>query len=120
MPNKQSLMDVLQLIVDHSEGAARIALQEQDNIERRAMGAGHFLKVNGRRVGRDVEDYVGPFALVKGWDATLVDFLLEVLFPVRSKGLVESYQAAADALQKLGREVFSGDVLSQWDDLFAE
>ncbi|MCJ7792802.1 MAG: hypothetical protein MUP45_02395 [Candidatus Marinimicrobia bacterium] len=115
---RQSLMEIAQIVVDNSEGRARLAFQEEDGRTDKVIEAAHFIKVDGKRVGRDIELYgfLGDAAI--GWKQTFVEFLSEVLKPIRSLGLAQSYTAAGERLRQLGHEVYEPKLLDRWDDLF--
>ena len=115
---RQEVMTLGELISDNSGGRARLAVQEEDETESKADDAAHFIKVDGKRVGRDLELYgfMGDKAI--GWESTLADILLEVLIPIKGMGLTESYEAASKVLKEMGHQVYSPDKLEQWDALF--
>lgn len=112
------LMEISQIVVENSGGRARLAHQENDTTTGNVPDAAHFIKVDGKRVGRDIELYAFLGAGPAGWQDTLVMFLQEVLIPVRYSGLEESYKAAGERLRQLGHEVYAPEVHSQWDALF--
>lgn len=114
----QRLMDIARLIVDNSSGRAVLANHEEDATRRQDKEAGHFIKVNGRRLGRDIELYgflgEGPM----GWQQTLTLFLEGILLAVKALGLDQSYTAAAKELRELGHKIYPERLHKQWDDLF--
>lgn len=114
---RQRLMDIANLIVQHSEGRAVLAFQEDDETTQKIEDAAHFIKVDGKRICRDIELY-GFMGDVAGWQQTLAMFLEEVLLHVKSFGLTESYKVAGEQLKQLGHDVFPAELLEQWDGLF--
>lgn len=116
---RQKLMDIANLIVEHSDGRAVLAFQEEDKTSDKVKDAAHFIKVDGKRICRDIEMY-GFLGKVTGWEQTLAMFLEEVIFPVKSLGLAESYQVAGEELKQLGHEVYSAEMLERWNDLFVD
>lgn len=115
---REALMEIVNLIVQNSGKRASLAFQEEDTMTEKVEDAAHFIKVDGKRIGRDIGMYGfmgdGPV----GWERTLAMFLEEILFPVKGLGLTESYNAAAEKLKELGHEVYSTDLHAEWDGLF--
>jgi len=114
---RKKLMEIANLIVQHSEGRAVLAFQEDDESTKKISDAAHFIKVDGKRICRDIELY-GFMGDVTGWQQTLAMFLEEVLLPIKSFGLTKSYKAAGEQLKQLGHSVFPAELLEQWDGLF--
>lgn len=111
-------MTIAQLIAKHSQGRASLAYQEEDGTADKALDTAHFIKVDGRRIGRDIELYGfmgdGPV----GWEATLAQFLEEVLLPVKWSGLADAYAVAGEQLKELGHRVYPSELHTDWDALF--
>jgi len=80
-------------------------------------GAQRFLKLDGKRLGRDIELYGFMGNDVAGWEQTLAMFFAEVLLPLRDK-LPKSYSEASAALRKLGGSVYPKHLIQRWNDLF--
>jgi len=110
-------MAIAQEIVDNSSGRARLAFNEKDDSKGKLETSAHFIKIDGRRVGRDIELYGCEAGLVD-WEIVLTMFFEEVLLPVRKSGLEDSYKAAAAMLRNLGHEVFKPNLIQEWDELF--
>lgn len=66
-------------IVDFSGGNARIAHNEANDSSEAEPEAAHFLKVNGKRVGRDLELYNFMAVIAKDSTPPLTDYLGEVV-----------------------------------------
>lgn len=111
-------MTIAELVVAHSRGRASMAYQEEDTTADKALDAAHFIKVDGRRVGRDIEVYGFMGDGAGGWEATLFRFFEEVLLPVRELGLADSYAAAGEKLKELGHKVYTQNLHAGWDALF--
>lgn len=75
---EQFLFSIVSQVVDHSEGTARMAFNEEDTSTEVTDEASHFLKIGEHRIGRDIELY-GFMGELQGKAATLVDFLGEVV-----------------------------------------
>ncbi len=115
---RAQLMAIAQEIVDNSAGRARLAFQEDDASKEVVADAAHFIKVDEKRVGRDIELYGFFEDTVMGWGETLTSFLEEVLLPIKSLKLDASYQAASITLRDLGHEVFEPGLHKNWDAIF--
>lgn len=114
---RAELLKIAELAVQHSDGRLRLAYNEKDESDEFTRGAGRFLKLDGKRIGRDIEQYGFFGDSVAGWGEALVMFLEEVLLPFKN-GLPKSYTKAAEALRTLGESVYPEDMLQQWRDLF--
>ncbi len=111
---KDDFLQLAKIIAEASNGKIRIAFNEQNESTIKDEQAAHFLKLNGKRVGRDMEVY-GLMAKFSQENA-LVEFL-ELLVFVKEECLV-SYQKASIALKDLGTKVFKEDLLEDWNKLF--
>jgi len=114
---RDELFKIAAIAVEHSGGRLRVAFKEGDQSDERRDEAAHFLKLDGRRIGRDIELYgfmgEGPL----GWQETLVMFLQEVLMPFANV-LPESFDKAGGKLCILGEEVYPSCLIADWRDLF--
>lgn len=116
--HRKELMDIAKEIVRRSGGRARLAFKEADTTKAPVKDAAHFIKVDGKRVGRDIEMYGFFGDFLEGWPMTLAEFLAEVLVPVRSLRLKRSYKVAASMLKKMGQELVPAKNLKAWNSLF--
>ena len=114
---RAELLKIAKLAVQHSGGRLRLAFNEEDETEGFVGGAARFLKLNGKRLGRDIELYGFMGDDIAGWQQTLAMFLEEILLPLKSE-LPESYAKAGEALRTLGGSVYPENILQQWHDLF--
>jgi hypothetical protein len=115
------LLKIAELTAEASEGRLRIAIHEEDESEELDYSGGRFLKLDGKRLGRDIEtyDFMGDIQEMGGWQAVLPMFLEEVLLQVQ-EDLPESYAVASQRLQALGELVYKGKQLEEWNELFKE
>lgn len=115
---RQELMKIAEKIAQVSGGRARLAFQEEDSSTQKAEDAAHFIKVDEARVGRDIEMYGFFGDTVIGWEQTLAEFLQEILLPIKSAGLKNSYKEAGQLLKNLGHQIYSPELHKDWDALF--
>ena len=108
--NRAKLLEIVKTAVQYSGDRLRLAFDEED-------GAAHFLKLDGKRLGRDIELYGFMGDSIIGWQQTLAMFLEEILLPLKSI-LPESYAKAGEALRTLGESVYPDDIIQQWRELF--
>jgi hypothetical protein len=115
------LLKIAETAVEASEGRLRIAAHEEDESEEINYTGGRFLKLDGKRLGRDIELYafMGEMSESSGWNAILPMFLEEVLLEFQGE-LPESYASACEKLQALGKLVYKGKQLQEWNELFNE
>ncbi|MEK7520051.1 MAG: hypothetical protein AAB581_02305 [Patescibacteria group bacterium] len=111
------LLKITEVAVQHSGGRLRLAFNEEDESEEFIGSAARFLKLDGKRLSRDIELYGFMGDDIAGWQQTLAMFLEEVLFPIKSE-LPESYAKAGEALRTMGESVYPKNILKQWRGLF--
>lgn len=114
---RAELLKVAEIAVQHSGGRLRTAFNEEDDSEEFVGGSARFLKLDGKRLGRDIELYGFMGDKIQGWQQTLATFLGEILIPIKG-GLPDSYSKAGEALRTLGESVYPEKMLQQWRDLF--
>lgn len=107
-------LQIAKIIAENSNGKIRIAFNEQDESTEKDEGAAHFLKLNEKRLGRDMELY--GFRAKVSPESAPADFL-ELVFALKEE-CPQSYQKASIALKELGVKVYTGDVLDEWNKLF--
>lgn len=108
---KDDLIALAKVLVAKSDGHLRLAFNEDDITEAKVADAAHFLKLDGRRVGRDIELY-GFMSKVAGNAMAVTDFLAEVLLPIQST-CVESFRVGLEAMRGLVG-VFPNDRRAEW------
>lgn len=114
---RADLLKIAEVAVQYSDGRLRLAFNEEDDSEDFVGGAARFLKLDGKRLGRDIELYGFMDDSIAGWQQTLAMFLEEILLPLKSV-LPESYTKAGEALRTLGESIYPDNILQQWRDLF--
>lgn len=119
MTNGNKIVDVssqfrkiAEVAVLHSGGRLRLAFKESDSDESVNKHAGHFLKLDEKRFGWDIDFYCTD-AFFSGSEVTLELFLREVIYPLRGV-LPESYAKSCEALCTLGESVYTEDMLPKW------
>lgn len=114
---RAELLKIAEIAVEFSQGKLRIAYNEDDETDEFVGSAARFLKLDGKRLGRDIELYGfmgdGPV----GWGATLAMFLEEVILPLK-ENILQSYVVAGEELRILGKSIYPEDLLGKWNKLF--
>jgi hypothetical protein len=113
---KQLIAATAEIAVMHSGGRLRLACNAADDCTGEEKGAGHFLKLDRKRIGRDVELYAFMME-VQGDAATLADFIIEVLMPIKAE-LPEAYRRAGEHLKTEGRAFVPPEMVEAWNGLF--
>ena len=113
---RAALLGVAENAIAASDGRLRIAFNEEDQTEEFREEAQRFIKLDGKRLGRDIELYGFMGADIMGWEALLPTFLEEVLLPIR-RDLPDSYLQAAEKLQELGKEIYTPLRQKRWEEL---
>ena len=116
-PLRQELIDLAHALAVASPEVLRVAHNEEDHTTSVALDAAHFLKLDGVRIGRDLELY-GFMGDVAGWPSVLAYFLEEVVFALQSKA-PEAYAVACEKLKEMGKKVFPLEMQPEWDALLA-
>lgn len=76
------LMNIVKTIADKSEGMIRLAFNEKDESIEYDPESGHFLKLQGARIERDIEIYTEVMGRFCSWEFALSEFLDE-LFAIK-------------------------------------
>lgn len=98
-----------------SEGRIRLAVGESDRDMSPNPNAGHFLKFDGVRLGRDLETY----AWVSGHkspDTLEIELFEELALPLE-EACPEAHEAARNMLRDFGDKVFRGETRRDWRHL---
>jgi hypothetical protein len=111
---KDDFLQIAKTIVEFSNGKIRVAFNESDNYTKADKEAAHFLKLNDKRVGRDMEVY--GFMSLFSAEQALPDFY-ELLIFIKAE-CPESYEKASAQLKELGQKVYEGSILNYWNELF--
>jgi hypothetical protein len=112
-----SLWEIVNLAIEQSGGRLRLAIHEESESEKIKLDASQFLKLDGKRLGKDIKMYIFFGAASLGWEATLAHFLEEVVLPLKTV-LPESYKKSAEKLEKLGELIYSEETLDAWRECF--
>lgn len=101
-----------------SAGRLRVVRNEADADGSHVPDAATFLKLDGARLGRDLELY-RFMSVIQGWPATLADLAAEVVLPLRSPA-PEAYRHAVDALLDAGPRLLPPHLVDDWENIFSE
>lgn len=104
---KGQLLGVAEIAVRNSGGRLTLECDE----------GGHFLKLDGVRIGLDIEHYEGFSDTVRDWQVGLLRFTNDVFKVIRDK-LPANHAAAGAVLFKIGEQAFPGDLISSWKKIF--
>lgn len=115
--NRAKLLKIAKIAVKFSGGRLRLAYNEEDESKKFVGNAARFLKLDGKRFGRDIELYGFMGDDIAGWQQVLVMFLKEVILPLRQV-LPKSYTKASEALRLFGKSIYPEDLYKQWCQLF--
>lgn len=111
------LMAFAEAMVADSGGRLRIAHSEQDDTREPEKEAASFFKLDGKRLGRDIELYHFMGASIMGWPATIVDLVMEVLLPIKDV-VPASYGAGRAMLLRWGRAAYTAEQYQEFVTLF--
>jgi hypothetical protein len=102
------LLNVAKIAVRHSGGRLRLACD----------GGDHFLKLDGERIGRDIEFYEDFGDTTQGWQVALLKFSSDIFMRVKAELPEKSHTEAGKALLLLGESVFPEDLIAHWKNIF--
>lgn len=91
------LLKILQIAVEHSNGRLIIALEKKDK-SGKFKCEDRFLKLDGRRIGEDVE-YFRILGNLVGWHLTLSIFAKNILYKIKP-AVPKSFAEAKKELEK--------------------
>lgn len=98
-----------------SGGRLAIVFGEADDSAASESEAAHFLKIDGRRHGRDIEVYAF-LAKLEGEPAALVRFVEELVLPL--EGVPASHAVGLQGAEALGPRFFEDEtLLAEWAGL---
>ena len=114
MTIKEKIFCFAKCLIDSSNGAIRMAFQEEDDTTEVNKEAANFLKNKGNRLGRDLELYafMGEITSVP---MMLTNLLTEIFYPIQKE---KWSKQAADYLKTWGVEVNEGENKGEWIKLF--
>ncbi len=112
------LLAIAAKVVDAADGRVRLAHNEEDSTSDAQPEAAHFLKVDGERLGRDIEVYAFMGRVDR--DITAVaDFLGGVALPLDDVLDPKAHAAIMADVEQLGADVCPEELLEGWRGLFA-
>lgn len=118
-PNREALVGLAAAMAAASPGALRLARNEADESEAREPEAATFLKLDGRRHGRDLEIYDLMATIHGNWQPVLPDLAIEIVLPLRSDA-PEAYAIGVEGMLAMGRATYDPERQDAWADIFAE
>lgn len=114
-PTRDKVFAFAECLVAQSTDQLRIAHNEKDATTENDIEAAHFLKLDGKRIGRDLELY-GFMAKIMGEGPMLTHLMSEILYGV--KHLEAAYQTGSECLREWGIDIFEADKHKDWIALF--
>jgi hypothetical protein len=114
--SSDDFMAIAKVMAEKSNGKIRIAHNEKDDSTDKEPEAAHFIKLNEKRISRDIELYRLMISVSE--HQALADFIDPIL--AIKIDCPESFQEAASMLQELGKKVFTDTLLIDWNSLFSE
>ncbi len=111
------LFRIIEIAVQYSGGRLRLAFNEEDDSEEFVGAAARFLKLDGKRLGRDIELYGFMGDAIANWQQALAMFFEEIILPIKSV-LPESYAKSGEELRLFGESVYPDTIIQRWRDLF--
>lgn len=109
-----NFMLIAKAMVASSSDMLRVAYREKDKSSSLDEETGHFLKLENKRIGQDIEIYI---SMSKNFNFYgLPDFFL-ILTKIKYS-CPESYKIGAEMLEKVGNTIFEGEILKNWNLLF--
>jgi len=74
--------DIIKEMINLSDGRLRLASAEKDDSNDPAFGVAHFLKLDGKRIGKDIEVYLFLGQCIAGWHSALDQFTKDMISPI--------------------------------------
>lgn len=108
------VMEIAHTIAQHSNGRIVMVFGEHDSLECDSTENAHFLKLDGARIGRDIQEY-GILADEYGWQQTLTLFLDEIVVPLEKLGFIKNCKTAVQDLNVLAHEIYPVEQHYNWD-----
>lgn len=115
MTIKEKIFDFAECLIDGSGGEIYMVFNEKAESNKTDKEAAHFLKLDGKRLGRDLELY-NFMVKIMGLEGVLVRLLEEILIPIKKLEL--SYSKGSSYLKDWGCEVFKPELKEEWTNLF--
>jgi hypothetical protein len=113
----EKLLGICRTLAEHSDGRVALVHAEKDECQDPEMEAAHFLKLDGQRLGRDIE-LLGFIADVAGVEMALVDFAHGICL-LKAKGLRDAYEAVRQDCSDLEEFMEGDEDRARWRDIFS-
>ena len=113
----QRLLDICRTLSEHSEGRVRLAHAEGDECQDPEMEAAHFLKLDDKRIGRDIE-LLGFMTQVAGFEVAMADFA-QVIVLIKANGVEGGYGAVREACSNLEEFMDDEGDKARWREIFS-
>lgn len=97
------LWEIVNLAVEQSGGRLRLAQNEEDESEKTNINASHFLKLDGKRLGRDIKMYIF-FGHRDNWHEAFNQFIIDLILPL-AEILPESYKKTTEMANELREKI---------------
>ncbi len=112
----QNIMFLAEIMEKFSEDRIRIVEHQEDESGNCQEHAATFLKLDNKRLGRDLELY-NFMAKLEGEEALLADLLAELVLPLKRE-FPKLYKEASKHLIIWGKKVYDIDTQKEWEKLF--
>ena len=116
MDTKERVFEFAETLASYSDKITLVT-SEEDGTAEECKEAATFLKVNGKRLGRDLELYCFMSELSSDKNM-LCDLLGEILLPIGKIPLALAYREGSVVLRNWGNEVFDEEQAKEWKSLF--
>ena len=113
----EKLLDICRTMAEHSDGRVALVHAEKDECQDPEMEAAHFLKLDGQRLGRDIE-LLGFMADIAGTEMALADFAHGVCI-LKAKGLGDVYESVRQDCSDLEEFMEREEDKARWRDIFS-
>ena len=109
---------MLEICQKMTKSSDRVELVHQEASESKNsdLESGHFLKVDGRRVGADIE-VISFMAIVPGVEIALAEFA-QLIATIKALGCWEEYDAVRHDCSELA-DLIDAKFQSAWSDIFS-
>lgn len=113
----EKLLDICRTMAEHSDGRVALVHAEKDECQDPEMEAAHFLKLDGQRLGRDIE-LLGFMADVAGIEMALADFAHGICL-LKAKGLKDAYESVRQDCSNLEEFMEREEDRARWREIFS-
>lgn len=110
------LLDICRTLESNSDGRVHLVYAEGDETQDPEMEAAHFLKLDGIRLGRDIE-LLGFMTELAGFGMPMSDFAQAVCI-IKAKGCGEAYEAVRQRCSDL-EQYLEQEHREAWRNIFS-